>query len=169
MQTSVNYPRVVLQHSNRAHCLPREADLAEAISDALRTIMSELGYHALADNCETGVTITTDDEMRMINTEHRGISKSTDVLSFPVLEAEEIENSTSEGPPVMLGDIVLSTDTIKAQADERGMDFSERFIECLVHGILHLLGWRHGNDSEREEMEEMEDRLVPKAVQVMSK
>jgi len=169
MQTSVNHPRVVLQHSNRSHSLPREADLADAISDAIRMIMDELGYSALADNCETGVTITTDDEMRMINAEHRGTSNPTDVISFPVLEAEEIENSTSEGPSVMLGDIVLSTDTIKAQADECGMDFSERFIECLVHGILHLLGWRHGDEKEREEMEEMEDRLVPSVILVMGK
>jgi probable rRNA maturation factor len=169
MLTSSKNPRVVLQQTNHAHRLPRESDLADAISDVLRMIMQELGFADLADNCETGVTITTDAEIRLINAEHRGISKPTDVLSFPVLEREDIEYAQSDGPPVMLGDIVLSTDTIKAQADERGMEFPERFVECLVHGILHLLGWRHGDDAEREKMEEMEDRLVPKAIEVMGK
>lgn len=169
MHTSRNYPLITLQTSNRAHKLPRQSDLADAISDSVRLILEELDLGRNADKCEMSVTVTTDQEIRLINAEHRRIGKATDTLSFPVLEPGELKKKPKkDGPPIMIGDIVLSTDTIRAQAEDRDLAFEERFAECFVHGVLHLLGWQHGEDEERKKMESMEDRLVPKVLEILS-
>jgi probable rRNA maturation factor len=82
------------------------------------------------------------------------------VLSFPIYAKGEIPVKLAENdPPRTIGDLVFSSETISRQAEDRGMDFKERFIECFIHGVLHLLGYEHEKDNDRLEMEELEDRL----------
>jgi len=170
------YPAVVI---HRACELDPESfgdRLGACVSASLRIILDELGLGKHASRCELGVTITNDDGIRRINREHRGIDRSTDTLSFPVSDAWELVGdgdrhaslslspapAVGDAPPIVLGDIVMSVETITRQADESDLGFVERFAECLAHGILHLLGWDHENEGEKKRMEELEDRLVPK-------
>ena len=68
---------------------------------------------------------------------NRVLKKPTNVLSFPMRDGE---------PPYispLLGDVVISADTTKKEADEAGITFEERFSQLLIHGILHLTGYDH--------------------------
>ncbi|MDZ4727434.1 MAG: rRNA maturation RNase YbeY [Leptospira sp.] len=91
---------------------------------------------------ELNLLIVSDNEMKKINRERRGISKATDVLSFPLFQIS---------PPIpyqMVGDIVISVDTLKRQALEIGHSEIDEFYRLLVHGVLHLLGYDHETNEE---------------------
>lgn len=100
----------------------------------------------------------------------RGKDKTTDVLSFPlefdssplsaILQQREGKNSDSL-PPIALGEIVISIDTLKKQALEIGHSEKDEFYRLLVHGFLHLLGYDHERGEEEERiMKEKEDECL---------
>ncbi len=93
-----------------------------------------MGY----DDHEISVVITANDEIMALNKKFRGIEKPTNVLSFPMLEGEF--NSVT---PLLLGDIVISSEKALQEAKEAGISFDERMSQLLVHGILHLVGFDH--------------------------
>src|ERR1700688_373495 len=79
--------------------------------------------------------ITNDDELRRLNRQFRKKDYATDVLSFPVLERNNI-----------LGEIAISFDTAKQQAAEQGHAVGEEIAVLMLHGVLHLLGMDHETD-----------------------
>lgn len=121
------------------------AILFENLSDEIPETVSELS-----------LLLTTDQAIQVLNKNYRNKDKPTDVLSFPLLEGEGSEFSIS------LGDLVISLETCKRQAIELELSDKERFLQLLVHGLLHLLGYDHENvpESERIRMEEREDCLL---------
>ena len=104
------------------------------------------------------VRIVDEEEMLALNAAYRNRSKTTNVLSFPMLDDDE-----DSGPSVMLGDIVISTDTAIREANEKAMDIADYFTILLVHGLVHLLGHDHeqGEDQARE-MAQAESELLEK-------
>ena len=93
------------------------------------------------DDGELGLAFVGPDEMRALKREHLGIDEPTDVLSFPIDGREQLP----VGVPRQLGDVVLCPQVV-----------GEAWRAPLVHGLLHLLGYDHG-----EEMERRERELVP--------
>jgi len=110
--------------------------------------LSELNEYDL-DNItlEADILITDDKEIRELNLKYRNIDKSTDVLSF-ALFADSPESRIIFEKTISLGDIVISAQTAKKQADENNKSFEEEMIFLLSHGLLHLLGFDHNNDNE---------------------
>jgi probable rRNA maturation factor len=85
---------------------------------------------------ELGIAWVSSDEMRALKRDHLGIDEATDVLSFPLDGRDDLP----AGEPRALGDLVLCPDVV-----------GERWREPLVHGLLHLLGYDHGEEmAERE-------------------
>ena len=85
---------------------------------------------------ELGIAWVSGEEMRVLKRDHLGIDEATDVLSFPLDGRDELP----AGEPRALGDVVLCPDVV-----------GERWREPLVHGLLHLLGYDHGEEmAERE-------------------
>ncbi|MEO1953192.1 MAG: rRNA maturation RNase YbeY, partial [Campylobacterales bacterium] len=82
-------------------------------------------------NKDIELIITTDDEIQSINKQHRGIDKSTDVLSFPY----------EEMPMTPLGSIVISKDHIEQKAKELNHSLDDELYLLFIHGLLHLLGY----------------------------
>ncbi len=116
-------------------------------------------------HCELSIALVDDPEIQRLNREYRGIDKPTDVLSFALQEAEapvEIQSgdSVQESPPIILGDVILSTETTRRQANERRHSFEQELYFLLIHGILHLLGNDHHNDEEARKMEDLEQSLL---------
>ena len=105
-------------------------------------IMRHLGCQKM----EVSILLTGDKEIRSLNKEFRDIDQSTDVLSFPQISEEEISISGEN----FLGDIAVSLDTAKNQANEHNLTLREEIVLLLIHGILHLLGYDH-EISERED------------------
>ena len=77
------------------------------------------GQHPLA-TVELSVRLTGDEEVRALNAEWRGKDQPTNVLSFPMAEAEELDAAETPGPELMLGDIVLARGVCAAEAEDKG-------------------------------------------------
>ncbi|MFO3787640.1 rRNA maturation RNase YbeY [Bacillus mojavensis] len=105
------------------------------------------------DQAEVSVTIVTNEDIQQINKEYRGKDTPTDVISFALEEegVDEVEIVGAEMPPV-LGDIIISADRTREQAEEYNHSFKRELGFLAVHGFLHLLGYDHMTKEEEEEM-----------------
>lgn len=102
---------------------------------------------------EVSIVLTDDEDMHELNRDYRGKDKPTDVLSFPQLEGEPF--GIQDGP-VALGDIVISVDTARRQAVERGRTLEDELDLLVAHGMLHLLGYDDETEEGAAEMREHE-------------
>ena len=93
------------------------------------------------------LVVVNNEEMRLLNKEHRNIDKATDVLSFPM---------DFDFPNMPLGSIVVSTDFVEEKSKEYGHTFNEEFSLLFIHGILHLLGYDHEVDNGEHRSKEEE-------------
>ena len=106
---------------------------------------------------------TSDAEVHVLNREWRARDKPTNVLSFPMLEREELESLAADGPPVMLGDIALAAETCAREAAEKGITLEAHAAHLIVHGLLHLAGHDHvDSDEQAEAMEALETAILAK-------
>jgi probable rRNA maturation factor len=110
-----------------------EVDEAGAVELAGRVLRAE-GL----DDGELGIAFVGAEEMRKLKREHLGIDEATDVLSFPIDGRDELP----EGVPRALGDVVLCPEVV-----------GEEWRWPLTHGLLHLLGWDHGDAMSAREQE----------------
>ena len=108
-------------------------DAAGAESLALEVLTAE-GIAA----GDLGIAFATPSEMRALKLQHLGIEEATDVLSFPIDGRDQLP----EGVPRQLGDVVLCPQVV-----------GDAWRAPLVHGLLHLLGYDHGEEMERRERE----------------
>ena len=112
-------------------------------------------------NLYINVVLTTPKNIREINKQQRNIDKETDVLSFPMFEKEEIEQVPDEQFDV-LGDIVISIDRVKQQAEEYGHSFERELSYMVVHGFYHLMGYDHMVEEDKIKMREREENILNK-------
>ena len=111
----------------------------------------------------TSILFTSDAEVHALNREWRDRDKPTNVLSFPMLEREELLELGLGGPPVMLGDIALAHETCAREAAEKGIALQAHATHLIVHGMLHLAGHDHvHSDEEAEAMEALEIAALAK-------
>ncbi|HXC53468.1 MAG TPA: rRNA maturation RNase YbeY [Candidatus Limnocylindrales bacterium] len=129
----------------------RETVLAETAAAAAEAILAIVGR----PDCELSIVLVGDDRMRELNHEWRGKDSPTDVLSFPQLDANAFGPSAT-----MLGDVVISLDTLRRQAADGGWTDPEELTRLLLHGVLHLLGHDHEDDVDARVMLAEEARVV---------
>ncbi|MGH2751047.1 MAG: rRNA maturation RNase YbeY [Actinomycetota bacterium] len=111
--------------------------------------LSALARHVLSsenvdDEAELSILVVDGEHMRKLNARFANNDYATDVLAFPMLEGDE------DSP--MVGDVVLCPDVAKSNADKMDHSFERELELLLVHGTLHLLGYDHKVDSERDRM-----------------
>ena len=114
-------------------------------------------------NLYISITLTTPKEIRKINKEFRNIDKETDVLSFPMFEKNEIDAIVKEGKneiPETIGDIIISIDRVKEQAEEYGHSFERELAYMVVHGFYHLMGYDHMQEDEKVVMRAKEENVL---------
>ena len=113
---------------------------------------------------ETEVTLLFVDEDEMSSYNRRFLEKDgpTDVLAFPV--EDFIPGVAPEhdpfGPPLLIGDVIIAPTYVGRQAEEFGVTFEDEMALMVTHGILHLLGYDHVDDSDAEKMEGRERELL---------
>lgn len=111
----------------------------------------------------TSVLFTSDAEVHILNREWRDRDKPTNVLSFPMMEREELIDLAPDGPPAMLGDIALAHETCAREAAEKGASLGDHAAHLIIHGLLHLAGHDHvHSDEEAEAMEALEIAALAK-------
>ena len=106
------------------------------------------------ENTYVSFLVTTNDVIRNINNEYRGKDTPTDVISFAYNETENI------GPFDILGDIIISEEKVREQAEEYGHSVEREFYYVLCHGMLHLLGYDHIDEEDKKVMREKEEELL---------
>jgi probable rRNA maturation factor len=104
------------------------------------------------------LTLVGDEAIRVLNRDHRGKDRPTDVLSFPI-QASDSWNGGAQEPERLLGDVVISIDTARRQADEYDASLQDELYRLLIHGVLHVMGHDHEEEAERAVMEREERRL----------
>ena len=132
---------------------------------ATRALEAAAGVEpALANpRLSASLLFTSDEEVHALNKEWRGKDKPTNVLSFPMLEREELLDLGSEGPPEMLGDLALAYETCAREAGEKGIALEDHAAHLIVHGLLHLAGHDHvDSDAQAEAMEALEIAALAK-------
>lgn len=98
---------------------------------------------------ELSIALVDDKEIQFLNKKFRDKNKATNVLSFP-----------SNGPAPILGEIILSYETLKKEAEELLIPFKHHLTHMLVHGFLHLQGFDHQTDEDAAIMEKLEVRVL---------
>ena len=120
---------------------------------------------------EVNLTLVNNDSIHTINREYRQIDRPTDVLSFPMLSYEvpadfshvedQVEdNFNPDTGELLLGDIILSVDKVKEQAVVYGHSEKREFAFLILHSMLHLFGYDHEFEGERELMEARQRRIL---------
>jgi len=134
-------------------------DLKQIEKDAQK-ILDLLNY----SDFDLGIWLTTNPSIRAYNKRYRDKDKPTDILSFPnhpELKAGERINVVTEDDK-NVGDIIISLEYVKKDAEKLGVTFEQRMKRLLVHGICHLLGYDHIEDSDYEVMHKKEMALLKK-------
>ena len=102
------------------------------------------------------IMLTGNNEIRILNKKFRKKNKSTDVLSFPNYNPEEIKEKFKSKKKIYLGDIVLNLYKI----DEKKKYFKKNFNKLWIHGLVHLLGYRHYKNKDFSKMKKVEDQFI---------
>ena len=133
------------------------ADLAGRVVAAVKGVEPVLANPRLT----ASLLFTSDDEVHALNREWRGKDRPTNVLSFPMLEREELVALDPDGPPEMLGDLALAHGTCAREAAEKGIALEAHAAHLIVHGLLHLAGHDHvDSDEQAEAMEALEIKAL---------
>lgn len=139
-------------------------ELEEIMQKAVATTLQTVGGDEETD-FEVSILITDNDGIHQINKETRDIDAPTDVLSFPILEFDKdgvmIEESGDyDGDLLLLGDIVLSLEKAKEQAEEYGHSLEREVGFLTVHSTLHLLGFDHMEEPYTSVMRSREKEIM---------
>ncbi|MDO4743241.1 MAG: rRNA maturation RNase YbeY [bacterium] len=118
-----------------------------------------LKLEGISGRSEVNINFVNNDEIKRLNLKFREIDKSTDVLSFPLCDDGKFDINMSTGAK-LLGDIVISVETAKAQAEEYGHSLLREIAFLTVHSMLHLLGYDHMDEVTRREMREKEETAL---------
>jgi probable rRNA maturation factor len=135
--------------------------LAQRAADAAAQAEPALANERL----EASLLFTSDAEIHTLNREWRQRDKPTNVLSFPMLDREELLALTPDGPPemppVFLGDMALAYETCAREAAEKGVPVDHHAAHLIVHGLLHLAGHDHEiSEGDAEAMEALERKAL---------
>ena len=114
---------------------------------------------ALVDDksVEISIRIVDEEESQLLNKQYRSKDKPTNVLSFPMEIPEELLNKLDV---IMLGDLVICAPIVEKEAKSQGKEPNAHWAHMVIHGILHLQGFDHVLESDAQEMESLEIKLL---------
>lgn len=137
-------------------------DIGGVIENAVKTVLEQekgdTGY-------EVSISFVDDERIKELNRIYRGKDSSTDVLSFPLYEDEEIETLEKNlhmDIEELLGDIVISAQTAKRQAKSYGHSLKREIAYLVVHSMFHLLGYDHMEEEDKKKMRSKEKEVIKK-------
>lgn len=135
-----------------------------------KTVLAALEYEVFPYEAVVEIVLTDNAGIHEINLETRGIDAPTDVLSFPMCEYEapgdfsEFDKSDEYFHPetgeAMLGDIMISVERVLSQAEEYGHSPRRELAFLVAHSCLHLMGYDHMEEDEREDMEARQEEIL---------
>jgi len=133
-----------------------ETEIYALINSAVKQT-TELASLKFEENAELSVLIADDQILQTLNKDWRSKNKPTNVLSFPT----DVSTPGAVYSP-LLGDIVISLETAKKEADLENKSLNHHLTHLIVHGFLHLFGYDHETDKDASIMENLETRILEK-------
>lgn len=132
-----------------------EISLKKEMENLIEKVVIEcLEIENMKTDYEVSITFVNDSEIKELNNEYRGIDKSTDVLSFPLYDKDEVINTP------LLGDIVISLETAKRQSEDFGHTIEREVMYLTAHSMFHLLGYDHLEETDKKLMREREKQVM---------
>lgn len=114
-----------------------------------------------AQTYELSLRLTDDAEVQALNAQYRYKDQPTDVLAFAALEVDTPQSEEMRSLiPLYLGDIIISVDTAQRQAEQNGHSLKQELAWLAVHGLLHLVGWDHPDESSLHQMLAQQETLL---------
>ncbi|MCC3145390.1 rRNA maturation RNase YbeY [Halanaerobium sp. Z-7514] len=120
-----------------------DQEMKDLLAKVITTAAEVEGY----SGGEVSVAFVSNEEIRKLNKKYRELDEATDVLSFPIDDE-------------VLGDIIISSQRAALQAEEYGHSLKRELAYLTVHGILHLFGYDHHGQEEKNEMRQKEERIL---------
>jgi probable rRNA maturation factor len=153
---------VLIEEPAWVEAVPDVEVLCRSAADAAWSLGAPPHGHAgsSADSISACVLLASDDRVRALNRDFRGRDVPTDVLSFSTFQPDGLAAAGADGPPAVLGDIVVALQTTLADAAQDGKTVNDHLRHLVVHGILHLLGYDHERDADAVEMEALEVQVL---------
>jgi probable rRNA maturation factor len=133
------------------------------VRKAVEAAIAQSAFPDLASSgrpIELSVRLTDDEQVRILNAHWRGKDKPTNVLSFPMAEAYELNDESFAVRELLLGDIVIAHGVCRDEAADKGISIADHATHLIVHGTLHLLGYDHQSDADAADMEAREVRAL---------
>ena len=121
------------------------------LDHTVRSILKSAGVN----DARLAIVFVSDREIRRLNLMYRKRNRATDVLSFSMREGRRLKKDAS-----FLGDIVISTDRARKQAEKFGTSFKKEMYLYIIHGVLHLLGYDDERPSSRKKMRKKETQIL---------
>lgn len=125
-----------------------------------KAVEETLAVENYKQDSEVSLVLVDDAYIQEMNRTYRGLDKPTDVLSFPMLEETADEPDLELPEEFLLGDIVISMERAVLQGEEYGHSLARELAFLTVHGMLHLLGYDHGEEAERIVMRQREETIL---------
>lgn len=141
-------------------------DETDKVKDSDIELVEKLLQHAakvegIEEGTELSITFVTNEAIHEINKEYRQKDAPTDVISFALEELGEGETAIiAEGMPRILGDVIISIDRTREQAEEFGHSFERELGFLAIHGFLHVLGYDHMNEEDEKVMFGKQDEIL---------
>lgn len=151
---------MTVEIDNRQEKMIFDTAMKDVIHQAVASVMDVVGREK---NVEVSVVLVDDPGIRELNRTFRNVDRSTDVLSFPMIEAGEDAGELDTDPEtgeIFLGDIVISLETARRQAEDFGHSLAREVGYLTVHGCLHLLGYDHEAEAEKQMMRLREEEAL---------
>lgn len=138
-----------------------EQQVSQEILDTMeKAAACALNFEGIdAENIEISVTFVDENEIRELNAHYRDVDSVTDVLSFP--QFDDPEEYPEEGE-ICIGDVVICEAQAARQAKEFGHSYEREIIYLFTHSILHLLGYDHMEEAEKQVMRAREEEIMEK-------
>ncbi|MFQ5967509.1 MAG: rRNA maturation RNase YbeY [Acidimicrobiia bacterium] len=132
-------------------------------TSALRRLAEQvLEVERLPAGTEVSILFVTPSQITEYNERFMQREGPTDVLAFPLeaMEPGSVPEPVTNGPPLNLGDVVIAPAYVRSRAEEAGVRFEDEMAALVVHGLLHLLGYDHAEDTDADLMEQRERDLL---------
>lgn len=136
----------------------QELELEESAYELIEKVIEESLKVEKEDlNVEVSISFVSNEEIKDLNREYRNKDSVTDVLSFPMDFEDEF---IFEGAPKILGDIIISLERAKEQAEELGHSLEREVAYLTAHSMFHLMGYDHMTDEDKLEMRSREKEVM---------
>lgn len=133
----------------------------DALADRAARAAAEVAPELANSRLSASLLFTSDAEIHALNRQWRQRDKPTNVLSFPMLEREELLSLAPDGPPELLGDVALAHETCAREAAEKAVPLAHHATHLIIHGLLHLAGHDHEiSEADAEAMEALETKAL---------